>query len=69
LDISIIIVNYNSLDFIKDCIKSIEKNAGKDGVDYEIIVVDNNSADGSAGYLKGKSSESPGLHLILNKST
>ncbi|GAH09716.1 unnamed protein product, partial [marine sediment metagenome] len=29
MDISIIIVNYNSLDFIKKCISSIREHAGK----------------------------------------
>lgn len=43
--LSIIIVNWNGLSVIIDCIGSILKNV-KD-IDYEIIVVDNNSSDGS----------------------
>ncbi|MEA2016405.1 MAG: glycosyltransferase family 2 protein [Actinomycetota bacterium] len=68
MDISIIIVNYNSLDFIKNCIKSIENDVEKDGLDYEILLVDNNSDDGSVKFLKGKSRENSRLYLIENKS-
>lgn len=43
MDVSIIIVNYNTVHLILDCIASvIEKTKG---VKYEIIVVDNNSCD------------------------
>ena len=45
-DVSIIIVNYNTLHVLKPCIDSIV--AHTTGVDYEIIVVDNGSTDGSA---------------------
>lgn len=43
-DLSIIIVNWNSLEFAKNCIASIEATA--QNVNYEIIVVDNNSPEG-----------------------
>lgn len=42
-DVSIIIVNYNTLPLVRECIKSIEKHTS--GIDYEIIIVDNNSND------------------------
>ena len=45
IDVSIIIVNYNTADLILDCIKSI--SAKTDGIVYEIIVVDNASRDDS----------------------
>lgn len=44
-DISIIIVNYNTLHVLQPCIDSIVEHT-KD-IDYEIIVVDNGSTDGS----------------------
>ncbi len=47
--ISIVIVNYNSKDFLLQCVKSIEKASYK--LNIEIIVVDNNSSDGSIEYL------------------
>lgn len=44
MKLSIIIVNYNTVNLLRDCIKNLE------GVspNYEIIVVDNGSTDGSA---------------------
>lgn len=45
-DLSIIIVNYNTGKFLKKCIASVAGNVKH--VSYEIIVVDNNSIDGSA---------------------
>lgn len=45
VDISIIIVSYNTKDMLKNCIDSIFEYTH--GVSYEIIVVDNNSSDGS----------------------
>lgn len=45
LDVSIIIVNYNTLQITQNCIDSvIEKTKG---IQYEIILVDNASTDGS----------------------
>ena len=44
MDVSIIIVNYRTVPLILDCLASVY--ALTIGVDYEIIVVDNNSGDG-----------------------
>jgi GT2 family glycosyltransferase len=45
IDLSIIIVNWNSWDYLQKCIMSIMENA--DELRYEIIVVDNCSSDNS----------------------
>lgn len=45
MDISIIIVNYNSRNLLYNCVKSILSNIIN--IEYEIIVVDNNSTDDS----------------------
>lgn len=45
MDVSIIIVNYNTRDLLNQCLKSIIDNISE--LEYEIIVVDNNSSDGS----------------------
>lgn len=45
VDISIVIVNYNVKDFLLQCINSIYKSVTN--LNYEIIVVDNASTDGS----------------------
>jgi GT2 family glycosyltransferase len=43
MDVSIIIVNFNTFKLICDCINSIQKYTH--GIKYEIILVDNNSTD------------------------
>lgn len=44
-EVSIIIPNYNGADFIGDCLASLKEQSFRD---FEIIVVDNDSKDGSA---------------------
>lgn len=46
--LSLIVLTYNALDYTKKCLKSIKDNSL---VDYEIIVIDNNSTDGTQDYL------------------
>jgi GT2 family glycosyltransferase len=43
MDLSIIIVNWNSADYVKKCLGSLSANTT--GVEHEIIVVDNGSYD------------------------
>lgn len=62
MDVSIIIVNYNTAEMTGECISSIYKYTL--GVKFEIIVVDNNSNDQSLNYLKEKF---PGITLISLK--
>lgn len=50
MDVSIIIVNYHSMELVKDCINSIFEKTKE--LTYEIIVVDNDSRDGSVEKLK-----------------
>ena len=50
MDVSIIIVNYNTCDLLKQCIQSIITNTRE--VVYEIIVIDNDSHDESCQMLK-----------------
>ena len=45
MTVSIIIVTYNTKDLTHDCIKSVQKYTSE--LDYEIILVDNASSDGS----------------------
>jgi len=52
VDISIIIVTFNSADCIAACVESILAQVG---VSFEVIVVDNASADGTLARLKGLS--------------
>lgn len=50
LTLSILILNYNTKNLLSQCLNSIESNVKN--VQYEIIVVDNNSSDGSVKYIK-----------------
>lgn len=55
LDLSIIIVNYNTKEFLEKCINSILDSPSADGskkINYEIIVVDNASSDASVEEIK-----------------
>ena len=49
LVLSVLIVNFNGINFLDACINSIRKHVE---IPYEIIVVDNASHDGSVDYLK-----------------
>jgi len=49
---SIIIVNYKTLDWTRQCLESIRANS--QGEPYEIIVIDNDSRDESLTYLKSQ---------------
>ncbi len=46
LHLSILIVSYNSLADLRDCLNSIRRETVR--ISYEIVVVDNNSQDGTA---------------------
>ena len=61
MDLTIIIVNYNVKEFLEQSINSIQKSC-KD-VQYEIVVVDNASTDGSVGFIR---SAFPDIKLITN---
>ncbi len=49
-ELSVIIVNYNGLKYLKDCFDSLYKTL--EGTAYEIIVIDNQSADNSCNYIR-----------------
>lgn len=62
MDVSIIIVNYNTKDLTVNCIKSVYSSETK--YSYEIILVDNASSDGSTDTIKR---HFPDVKLIENK--
>lgn len=61
MDVSIIIVNYNTKKLTLECIKSI--NQSNISYQYEVILVDNNSTDGTVDAL---AKEFPNVNLIAN---
>ncbi|MCI0666316.1 MAG: glycosyltransferase, partial [Acidobacteria bacterium] len=62
---SIIIVTYNNLPLTRLCLESVIRNT--EHPNYEVIVVDNNSADGTQGYLRDLASKYKHLTIILNE--
>lgn len=51
-NVSLIIVSYNTKELILDCLKSVYLKT--EGIDFEIIVVDNDSKDGSVEAIEEK---------------
>ena len=63
MDVSIIIVNYNTVSLTRDCLQSIYEKT-KD-IDFEVIVSDNGSQDGSVEMIR---KEFPQVILIENNA-
>lgn len=64
IDLSIVVVNYNAKEFLKKCLDSIFESDFKN---IEVIIIDNNSKDGSPEDLKEYAKNKPKIKLILNK--
>lgn len=63
LELSVIIVNYNVKYFLEQCLCSVKKACKK--IDAEVVVIDNNSTDGSREHLENKF---PEVNFIWNDS-
>ena len=61
MDLSIIIVTLNNKKILEGCINSVKQFTGS--ISYELIVVDNNSSDGTQALVRSKY---PGVTLIEN---
>ncbi|MBI3796936.1 MAG: glycosyltransferase [Deltaproteobacteria bacterium] len=61
---SIVVVTYNNLALTKLCLESIVRNAAYPN--YELILVDNNSTDGTQAYLRYLANQSAQITVILN---
>ena len=62
MDLSVIIVSYNTRELLRGCLDSVFASLGS-GLEYEVIVVDNASADGSAGMIRD---DFPRVRLLSN---
>ncbi len=65
VDLSVIIVNYNVKDLLGNCVDSILASSGN--LKIEIIVVDNNSFDGSVEHVKERFSNNSSVRIIESK--
>lgn len=63
MDLSIIIVSFNTVDITRDCLTSIYKHLEKSPVSFEVIVVDNVSTDGTREML---AKQFPQVRTVLN---
>lgn len=61
MDVSVVLVNYNTKDMTRDCLKSLYEKTSE--IDFEVFVVDNNSHDGSCEMIE---QEFPMVKLIKN---
>lgn len=67
IPLSIIIVSFNTKEITRKCLLSLKKNFGKYPLEHEIIVVDNNSKDGTVELLQNLEKKYSGnLHILLN---
>lgn len=55
MDVSIIIINWNTKEMLKECLNSIKKHTKN--INYQVIIVDNNSSDGSIEMLNSQFKE------------
>jgi GT2 family glycosyltransferase len=62
IDLSVSVVNYNTKDLLRDCLKAVFENTLF--IQYEVFVVDNASRDGSVEMMR---SEFPQVQLITNR--
>lgn len=62
---SIVIVTWKNLDLTKQCIESIFRNT--DYPNYEVIIVDNDSDDGTPDYLRSLEKDEDRVTVILNE--
>ncbi|MCO6174794.1 glycosyltransferase family 2 protein [Flavobacterium sp. NRK F10] len=63
VELSVILVNYNGIQYLDACLKSIQQHLLE--IDYEIILIDNNSQDESCTFIK---ENYPTICLIESRS-
>lgn len=64
LKVSLIVLTFNNLALTKECLQSIQRNTEYDN--YEVIIVDNLSTDGTRDYLQKYYVDKPNYTVILN---
>ena len=62
MDLTVIIVNYNTRLFLEQCLHALDR--ALKGIEAEVIIIDNHSSDGSLDYIQAKF---PTLKYLSNK--
>jgi GT2 family glycosyltransferase len=65
LDLSVVIVNWNTRDLLRACLTSLRTALAGSALSWEIVAVDNASADGSAEMVRA---EFPEVRLLANET-
>mgnify|MGYP003668535519 FL=1 len=63
-ELSVVLVNYNGLNYLKECLDALVLNLKN--IDFEIILIDNNSQDDSCAYLKANYPEIILIESMVN---
>jgi GT2 family glycosyltransferase len=61
-EVSVVVINWNGRDYLRACLESL---ASQEGVDFEVIVVDNGSKDGSQDMVRTEFIPRPGIRVRL----
>ena len=62
--VSVVVLCYNQLDYTKQCVDSILANTAYPN--YELVLVDNNSTDDTAAYLREMEQKDSRIKIVLN---
>ena len=66
MNVSVVIPTYNRKPILEKCLKALEKQALKNIItDYEIVVIDDGSTDGTSAWIKNNSDILP--HVVLHE--
>lgn len=65
MDVSIIMINYNTCQLTLNAIHSIKKET--EGIEYELFLIDNNSSDSSKEEFIKKYQDEKWIHLLFNE--
>ena len=52
MDLAALIVSWNVRDLLRNCLRSVLDTLAESGLSYTVLVVDNDSSDGSAGMVR-----------------
>jgi hypothetical protein len=66
-DLSIVIVSYNTKKITEDCLESINRSLTNSKIKYEIVMIDNDSQDGSQPLLEAMSKDRQN-HLVYKQT-